>query len=330
MKKYKDIGIYDFSDYAEEITGEDLIKINGGSSSCNGGGGSENGGSSASSGGSGSKGSGSSSIEPSSGSCGGGGSPSVPSGSSGNSGSGSSTSGSGSGSAPSSNTGNCGGSISSGADPNVSNPGTSSGSAQTSSEYHGVPPQHWAALDEQKEKNKDYYSSDWIRKIPLQNQKTAQEYVDKKNKEHKENIYYLASTVYGEARGENITTKTVVAWSIRNRAEIKKTNIYDIVTKKSQYNCWDKGDPNYKATTNPLEHARKNGNWNIWRNCLNVSKKVLESSISDDASQGATHYYDKSIDSNPPDWSKSGYEPNVTCIPIENVLNIRFFKGVRF
>ena len=36
MKKYKDIGIYDFSDYEEEITGEDLIKINGGSSSCGG------------------------------------------------------------------------------------------------------------------------------------------------------------------------------------------------------------------------------------------------------------------------------------------------------
>ena len=151
MKKYKDFGIYDFSDYAEEITGEDLIKINGGSSSCNGSG-PENGGVSAASGGSGSKGSGSPLIGASSGSCGG--SPSVPSGSSGNSGSGFSTSGSGSGSAPSSNTGSCGGSISSGADPNVPNLGTPSGSTQTSSEYHGVPPQHWAALDEQKEKNK--------------------------------------------------------------------------------------------------------------------------------------------------------------------------------
>ena len=30
MRKYKDIGIYDFSDYAEEITGDVLFKINGG------------------------------------------------------------------------------------------------------------------------------------------------------------------------------------------------------------------------------------------------------------------------------------------------------------
>lgn len=29
MKKYKDIGIYDFSDYAEEITGDALFEING-------------------------------------------------------------------------------------------------------------------------------------------------------------------------------------------------------------------------------------------------------------------------------------------------------------
>lgn len=27
MKKYKDIGVYDFSEYAEEITGDDLLKI---------------------------------------------------------------------------------------------------------------------------------------------------------------------------------------------------------------------------------------------------------------------------------------------------------------
>ena len=34
MKKYKDYGVYDFSDYAEEITGDALFKINGGATSC--------------------------------------------------------------------------------------------------------------------------------------------------------------------------------------------------------------------------------------------------------------------------------------------------------
>ena len=192
MKTYQEFGVYDFSDYAEEITGENLIKINGGSSSCNGSG-PGNGGSSAASGGSGSKGSRSPLIGASSGSCGGGGFPSVPSGSSGNSGSGFSTSGSGSGSAPSSNTGNCGGSISSGAAPNVPNPGTPSGSTQTSSEYHGVPPQHWAALDEQKEKReeeslkaKDDYSkrNDWITVAPEQYKSWAEKYLEYQDKGH--------------------------------------------------------------------------------------------------------------------------------------------------
>lgn len=30
MKNYNELGIYDFSDYAEEITGDALFKINGG------------------------------------------------------------------------------------------------------------------------------------------------------------------------------------------------------------------------------------------------------------------------------------------------------------
>ncbi|MCQ2582679.1 MAG: hypothetical protein MJ160_02125 [Treponema sp.] len=37
MKNYKDIGIYNFSDYAEEITGDALFKINGGATSCSSG-----------------------------------------------------------------------------------------------------------------------------------------------------------------------------------------------------------------------------------------------------------------------------------------------------
>ena len=136
MKTYQDFGVYDFSDYAEEITGEDLIKINGGSSSCNGSG-PGNGGSSAASGGSGSKGSGSSSIGASSGSCGGGGSPSVPSGSrgtfSGTTSTSSSTGGDSVSGGTTSSSGSCNGSVSG---------GTSSGdtsSSSTQNDYFELP-----------------------------------------------------------------------------------------------------------------------------------------------------------------------------------------------
>ena len=113
-------------------------------------------------------------------------------------------------------------------------------------------------------------------------------------------------------------------------AERKKTNIYDIVTKKSQYNCWDKGDPNYEATTNPLEHARKNSNYSVWQECLSISKNVLESNMNQNPVAGVYHYYDKTLDNKPPYWSKQSNEPNEQLIFIEGVTNIRFFKGVRF
>ena len=113
MKNYSDFGIYDFSDYAEELTGEALIRVNGGS--CGGGfsggsgtGGSGGGSSGGNSGGAGS-GAGTSSggnrggssggsgggTSSGSGSCGGGGSSSASSPASGHSGtSGTSTTGS--------------------------------------------------------------------------------------------------------------------------------------------------------------------------------------------------------------------------------------------
>ena len=50
--------------------------------------------------------------------------------------------------------------------------------------------------------DEDYYKSDWISRIPFQHQKGVQKYVDKRNAQHRENIKYLASTIYGESRGE--------------------------------------------------------------------------------------------------------------------------------
>ena len=36
--------------------------------------------------------------------------------------------------------------------------------------------------------DEDYYKSDWISRIPFQHQKGVQEYVDKRNAQHRENI----------------------------------------------------------------------------------------------------------------------------------------------
>lgn len=68
----------------------------------------------------------------------------------------------------------------------------------------------------------------------------------------------------------------------------------------------------------------------VWQECLTISKKVLESNKADDPTQGATHYYDKSMDNRPPIWANIEVEPNLQKIKVDNVQNIRFFKGVRF
>ena len=178
--------------------------------------------------------------------------------------------------------------------------------------------------------DEDYYKSDWISRIPFQHQKGVQEYVDKRNAQHRENIKYLASTIYGESRGENTETITAVAWSIRNRFDVKGKPIKDLVTQKYQYSCWNKNDKNYEATTNPEAHAEKNNDLDVWQECLTIAKTVLESDKSSDTTNGATHYYDKTLDDDPPFWSKKENEPNVKRVYVENVKNIRFFKGVRF
>lgn len=68
--------------------------------------------------------------------------------------------------------------------------------------------------------NEDYYKSDWISGIPSEYRKAAQKYVDSQNAQHKENIQYMAQTIYGESRGENKSTKIAIGWSIRNRVDI--------------------------------------------------------------------------------------------------------------
>ena len=173
----------------------------------------------------------------------------------------------------------------------------------------------------------DYYSYDWIENVPEQYKSAAKESVDRKNKQYKEDIFYMASTVYGEARGENITSKTAVAWSIRNRVDIKQLSVREIVTKPSQYSCWSDDDVNYEATTEPEEHANKHGNQSIWNDCIIISKKVIESDKYLDITNGATHYFDKSMDKNPPFWSSV---PEAQRVYIEDVTNIRFYKGVGF
>ena len=48
-------------------------------------------------------------------------------------------------------------------------------------------------------------------------------------------------------------------------------------------------------------------------------------SLANVRAHGATHYYDKSLDDDPPSWSDTGEE-----VFVEGVSNIHLFKGVNY
>ncbi|KPA09245.1 hypothetical protein MHK_010551, partial [Candidatus Magnetomorum sp. HK-1] len=84
---------------------------------------------------------------------------------------------------------------------------------------------------------------------------------------------------------------------------------------KWQFSCWLESDSNYDDVQNPVGLA--------WVECQEVAREVYYAESSEDVVDGSTHYYDKSLDNNPPSWASGG-----TRVEVENVLNLRFYKGV--
>ena len=133
------------------------------------------------------------------------------------------------------------------------------------------------------------------------------------------NFLYLAKTIYGEARGENVETMLVVGWVIRNRLHLKHYgNTYkDVVLQPKQFSCWNKDDPNYKVIKGVIKGR-------LWEVCIGVAIVVMQSAEKHNPVVGVYHYYDKSMDSNPPYWAEEG-----EYMSVYGVNNLRLIKGVR-
>ena len=123
-------------------------------------------------------------------------------------------------------------------------------------------------------------------------------------------LQILASTIYGEARGEDSSGKYAVACVIYNRWEKKKytKTIYDICLAPKQFSCWNKDDPNYKLLTEPNRPLDK-----AYIDSLEEAIFVLREGKHNDITNGATHYHTKNI---MPYWAK-GKQP---CATIGNHL----------
>lgn len=146
----------------------------------------------------------------------------------------------------------------------------------------------------------------------------------------KENIYYLARTLYGEARGVNTKTKEAIAWTIRNRGDEKQCTIKSVVTQRNQYTAWRADDPNYQAVLDPESHSRNNPlDQKAWEECRKIARQVLGASKLTDITQGSTHYYDDSIEK--PFWSNPENEKKAKEVSVKGAVSrVHFYKGVRY
>ncbi len=126
----------------------------------------------------------------------------------------------------------------------------------------------------------------------------------------------MARTAIGEARGEMIDGMQAVMWTGMNRFNAKKwfsgTTIAGTFLKRLQYDCWRPDDINFQIITNLTADA------GLLKSALNWAAGIIQSVIPDHTN-GATHYFDDSID--PPSWTQ-GAEMTV------KIGRLSFYRGV--
>ena len=84
-----------------------------------------------------------------------------------------------------------------------------------------------------------------------------------------------------------------------------------------QFSCWNKDDPNYKKIKGIIKGR-------LWEVCIGVAIVVMQSMERHNPIPNVRHYYDKSLDSNPPYWAEEG-----KYVSVYGVENIRLIRGVR-
>lgn len=109
-----------------------------------------------------------------------------------------------------------------------------------------------------------------------------------------EEIYFLAETLWGEARGERVVGMEVVANTIMNRQKYyqkrssgKEITVKDVVLAYKQYSYWN--DKNWN-----LDYIKslgqKRSKSEAWRQCMDVATRAVTGMLRDNTG-GAMHYY---------------------------------------
>jgi N-acetylmuramoyl-L-alanine amidase len=109
-------------------------------------------------------------------------------------------------------------------------------------------------------------------------------------------VFLLALCIYREARGEPDEAKFAVGCVVRNRVQHPGWwghDYFTVITKPWQFSSFNKGEVNSIVFGSPGDVA--------WQSCFEIAWRILFGGP--DTTNGATYYYDKSLDKNPPKWA---------------------------
>ena len=106
-------------------------------------------------------------------------------------------------------------------------------------------------------------------------------------------LWYMAVTVWGEARGEGAKGMEYVAWVIRNRCRRYGKPVREIVTAPHQFSCWNANDPNRKLLADPM--AGSQANRIAFLTALQTAYRVLTADESQNPLPGVYWYYARTI-----------------------------------
>ena len=113
----------------------------------------------------------------------------------------------------------------------------------------------------------------------------------------------LALCLWREARNQPADAITAVACSIRNRTlkpawwnSMHAMDYIEVILHPEQYSSFNAGDVN--AAKMPLSSDL------IFPQCLEIAQSIWDGTQSDTI-QGAQSYFDRSLDSNPPQWANT-------------------------
>jgi N-acetylmuramoyl-L-alanine amidase len=111
-------------------------------------------------------------------------------------------------------------------------------------------------------------------------------------------IFMLALAIYREARGQDLAGKIAVGCVIRNRVQHPAwygRNWFDVITKPYQFSSFNLNDRNSVVFGSAADAA--------WQESVAAALFVMGGAP--DPTGGATFYFDKTLDNNPPKWASS-------------------------